>query len=107
MARFKLGMWTRASRARMAGFEQRAKRYPTDLTDKELRFIQPFLRRCQCAGASRLPIFGQCSMRDALLPEQAAAGGCCRTTSRDCRRSTAGSGASCAGCGSARFTMSS
>ncbi|PZN99781.1 MAG: IS5/IS1182 family transposase, partial [Hyphomicrobiales bacterium] len=28
-------MWTRASRGRMAGFEQRAKRYPTDLTDEE------------------------------------------------------------------------
>ena len=27
----------------MAGFEQRAKRYPTDLTDEEWRFIQPFL----------------------------------------------------------------
>src|SRR5215207_6946938 len=36
-------MWTRESRGRMAGFEQRAKRYPTDLTDEEWRFIQPFL----------------------------------------------------------------
>jgi putative transposase len=36
-------MWTGASRGRMAGFEQRAKRYPTDLTDEEWRFIQPFL----------------------------------------------------------------
>jgi len=27
----------------MAGFEQRAKRYPSDLTDEEWRFIQPFL----------------------------------------------------------------
>lgn len=27
----------------MAGFERRAKRYPTDLTDEEWRFIQPFL----------------------------------------------------------------
>ncbi len=36
-------MWTRASRGRMAGFEQRAKRYPTDLTDEEWRFIEPFL----------------------------------------------------------------
>ena len=27
----------------MAGFEQRAKRYPTDLTEEEWRFIQPFL----------------------------------------------------------------
>jgi transposase len=27
----------------MAGFEQRAKRYPTDLTDEEWRFIAPFL----------------------------------------------------------------
>jgi putative transposase len=36
-------MWTRASRGRMARFEQRAKRYPTDLTDDEWRFVQPFL----------------------------------------------------------------
>jgi putative transposase len=27
----------------MAGFEKRAKRYPTDLTDEEWQFIQPFL----------------------------------------------------------------
>jgi transposase len=27
----------------MAGFEQRSKRYPTDLTDEEWRFIEPFL----------------------------------------------------------------
>jgi transposase len=27
----------------MAGFEKRAKRYPTDLTDEEWLFIQPFL----------------------------------------------------------------
>jgi putative transposase len=27
----------------MAGFEQRATRYPTDLTDDEWRFVQPFL----------------------------------------------------------------
>jgi hypothetical protein len=27
----------------MAGFEQRAKRYPTDLTDEEWRFIAPLL----------------------------------------------------------------
>ena len=27
----------------MAGFEQGAKRYPTDLTEKEWQFIQPFL----------------------------------------------------------------
>ncbi|MFG1329600.1 IS5 family transposase [Xanthobacter autotrophicus] len=36
-------MWTRESRGRMAGFERRAKRYPTDLTEEEWRFIQPFL----------------------------------------------------------------
>jgi len=36
-------MWTRASRSRMAGFEKRAKRYPTDLTDDEWGFIAPFL----------------------------------------------------------------
>src|SRR3954452_10265356 len=36
-------MWTRASRSRMAGFEKRAKSYPTDLTDEEWQFIQPFL----------------------------------------------------------------
>ena len=27
----------------MAGFEKRSKRYPTDLTDEEWLFIQPFL----------------------------------------------------------------
>jgi len=27
----------------MAGFEKRSKRYPTDLTDGEWLFIQPFL----------------------------------------------------------------
>ena len=37
-------MWTRASRDRMAGFEKRSKRYPTDLTDEGWLFIQPFLR---------------------------------------------------------------
>lgn len=35
-------MWTRASRGRMAEFEKRFKRYPTDLTDEEWLFIQPF-----------------------------------------------------------------
>ncbi|MDR7157135.1 transposase [Sphingobium xenophagum] len=42
-------MWTRASRGRIAGFEERAKRYPTDLTDEEWQFIQPFLS----AGSKR------------------------------------------------------
>jgi len=28
----------------MAGFEKRAQRYPTDLTDEEWLFIQPYLR---------------------------------------------------------------
>ncbi|WP_369523351.1 transposase, partial [Komagataeibacter swingsii] len=36
-------MWTRASRSRMAGIEKQLKRYPTDLTDEEWLFIQPFL----------------------------------------------------------------
>lgn len=36
-------MWTRASRGRMAGFEKRSRRYPTDLTDEEWLLIQPFL----------------------------------------------------------------
>jgi hypothetical protein len=40
---FKLGMWTRASRGRMAGLEKRAKRCPTDLTDEERAIIRPFL----------------------------------------------------------------
>jgi hypothetical protein len=37
------GMWTGASRGRMAGFEKRAKRFPTDLADEEWLFIHPLL----------------------------------------------------------------
>ena len=36
-------MWTPESRGRMAGFEKRARRYPTDLTDEEWVLIEPFL----------------------------------------------------------------
>lgn len=36
-------MWTPESRGRMAEFEKRARRYPTDLTDEEWVLIEPFL----------------------------------------------------------------
>lgn len=40
---FKLGMWTPATRGRMAEIEKKTKRYPTDLTDEEWARICPFL----------------------------------------------------------------
>jgi transposase len=36
-------MWTPATRGRMAEFEKKTKRYPTDLTDDEWARIEPFL----------------------------------------------------------------
>ena len=36
-------MWTPATRGRMAEFEKKTKRYPTDLTDEEWARIEPFL----------------------------------------------------------------
>jgi transposase len=36
-------MWTDESRSRMAKFEKRAKRYPSDLTDEEWERIEPLL----------------------------------------------------------------
>lgn len=38
-------MWTKAHRAQQARQEQRARRYPTDLTDTEWILIEPLLRR--------------------------------------------------------------
>ena len=54
-------MWTEASRSRMAKFEKRSKRYPTDLTDEEWLFIQPFLP--STASRGRKP---QTNLRDVL-----------------------------------------
>jgi len=54
-------MWTRASRGRMAGFEKRAQRYPTNLTDEEWLFIQPYLPTFSKRG--RTPIT---DLRDGL-----------------------------------------
>ena len=39
----KLVMWTQATRGRMAEFEKKTKRYPTDLTDEEWARIEPFV----------------------------------------------------------------
>ena len=48
----------------MAGFEKRAKRYPTDLTDEEWLFIQPFLLAVPRRG--RKPKTGLREVLDAL-----------------------------------------
>ncbi len=40
---FTAGMWTRASRSRMAALEKKSKRYPTDLTDAEWAVVEPLL----------------------------------------------------------------
>jgi len=48
----------------MAGFEKRAKRYPTDLTDEEWRFIAPFLPSVLSRG--RKPKTGLREVLDAL-----------------------------------------
>ena len=42
-ARFKLVMWTPATRGRMAEIEKKTKRYRADLTDEEGARIEPFL----------------------------------------------------------------
>ena len=88
-----------------AEFEQRAKRYPTDLTDEEWWFIQPFLASVPRRG--RKPTTDLRAVLDALryLAGRAAAGACCRTTFYRGRRSIGGSGASFDGCYSARSTM--
>ena len=39
-AAFKLGMWTPATRGRMAKIEKKTKRYPSDLTDEECARIK-------------------------------------------------------------------
>jgi hypothetical protein len=82
----------------MAEFEKRAKRHPTDLTDEEWRFIQPFLPPVSERGHK--PKTNLREVLDALrhLARTAAAGGCCRTTFRLGRRSIGGSGGSSAGC---------
>ena len=49
----------------MAGFEQRAKRYPTDLTDEEWGFIRPFLPPMPKRG--RKPTTDLRAVLDALL----------------------------------------
>lgn len=75
-----LGMWTRASRGRMAEIEKRAKRYPTDLTDEEWLFIQPFLPAIARRG--RKPKTDLREVLDALrYLARTGGGGCCRTIS--------------------------
>lgn len=95
-------MWTRASRGRMAGFEKRSKCYPTELTDEEWLFIQPFL--LPVPTRERKPATDLRDVLDALLYLARMGGGwrCCRTTSRPGKRSIGGSGDLFAGCCSPR-----
>jgi hypothetical protein len=87
----------------MAGFEKRAKRYPTDLTDEEWLFIQPFLPGVAKRG--RRPKTDFREVLDALrylARAQAGAGACCRTILRLGRQCIGGSGGSFVDCCSAR-----
>lgn len=58
----------------MAGFEKRSKRYPTDLTDKEWLFIQPFLPPAPKRG--RKPTTDPRDVLDALRCLARTGGGC-------------------------------
>jgi len=60
----KVGMWTQASRGRMADFEKRVRRYPTDLTDEEWALIVPFLPPAAARG--RKPATDRRDVLDAL-----------------------------------------
>ena len=40
---FKLGMWTREIRGRMAGIARKSRQYPSDLTDVEWKRIEPLM----------------------------------------------------------------
>jgi transposase len=48
----KIGMWTDASRRRMADFERRARRCPTDLTDDERERIRPLMPKLRAREPS-------------------------------------------------------
>lgn len=68
----------------MAGFEKGARRYPTDLTDEEWRFIQPFLP--PVPKRERKPKTDLREVLDALrylARTAAAAGGCCTRFDRN------------------------
>lgn len=43
-------MWTDKSRGRVAKIAKKTKRYPTDLTDEEWLFIQPYLSKVAKRG---------------------------------------------------------
>lgn len=58
----------------MAKFEKRAKRYPTDLTDEEWRFIEPFLPPMPKRG--RKPTTDLRAVLDALRYLARTGGGC-------------------------------
>ena len=86
----------------MAGFERRAKRYPTDLTDEEWRFIAPFLAPVPKRG--RTPTIDLREVLDALR-YLARTGGGWRMLPNDfppSQTSTVGSGASFVVCCSRR-----
>lgn len=90
----------------MAGFEKRAKRCPTDLTDEEWLFIRPFLP--SIAKRGRKPTTDLREVLDALR-YLARTGGGWRMLPNDFppgRRSIGGSGGSFAACCSRRSMMS-
>ena len=99
-------MWTQASRGRTAECKQRAKRYPTNLTDEEWPFIQPFLP--PVLKRDRKPTTDLREVLDALRYLARTGGGWQMLPNdfRLCTRSTGDSGGSSAGCCCARSTMS-
>jgi transposase len=84
----KLGMWTPATRGRMAEIERKTKRYPTDFTDEEWARIEPFLPGAAKGGRPARTDLREVLNAIRIWPARAAAGGCCRRTFRIGRRST-------------------
>jgi transposase len=66
-------MWTDESRKRMATFEKRARRYPTDLTDREWEWIEPLLP--PPSGRGRKPSVDLRTILDAIRYMARSGGG--------------------------------
>ena len=80
-------MWTPATRGRMAEFEKKTKRYPTDLTDEEWARIAPFL-----PGAAKSGRPARTDLREVLnaIRYLARSGGGSFKTTKSSRSGTCG-----------------
>lgn len=84
-------MWTAEQRTKHKVAQRKERRgYPTDISDKEWKLVEPLLRVQRVPGAHAKRNFAMSSMRCVTWSVLAASGACCQTISLLTRRCITG-----------------